>query len=99
MVAERALEACGIIVDRNRVPGDRHGALVTGGVRLGASSLVLRGIGAGGLPACAELVDRVLRAVRPQGDREDELSPCVATGARDAVAALCVRFAIPGYGA
>jgi len=98
-VAERALEECGIVVNRNRIPGDRRSARVTSGVRFGTNSLALRGMGAAEMPRCAELVDRVLRAVHPLSDTEFELDPAVAASARAAVAALCARFPIPGYGA
>jgi glycine hydroxymethyltransferase len=99
VVAERALEACGIVVNKNRVPGDRRGARVTSGVRFGTNGLVLRGMGPAEMPRCAELVDRVLRAARPVGDRGHELDAAVAAEVRAGVAALCARFPIPGYGA
>jgi glycine hydroxymethyltransferase len=97
MVAERALEECGIVVNKNRIPGDRRGATVTSGVRFGTNGLALRGMGPAEMPRCAELVDRVLRAVRPLGDRGYALDPAAAAAARDEVAALCARFPIHGY--
>jgi glycine/serine hydroxymethyltransferase len=33
-IAERALESCGIIIDKNTIPGDRHGLRIAGGIRL-----------------------------------------------------------------
>lgn len=97
VIAERALEACGIVVNKNRIPGDRRSALVTSGVRFGTNGLALRGIGPGEMPFCAELVDRVLSAVRPLSEREFALDPVVAAGVRTDAAALCARFPIPGY--
>jgi len=99
VAAERALEACGIVVNKNHVPGDRRGATVTSGVRFGTNGLALRGMGPDEMPRCAELVDRVLSAVRPLGDRDFALDPAVAAAAREAVAALCARFPLPGYAA
>jgi glycine hydroxymethyltransferase len=98
-VAERALEECGIVVNKNRVPGDRRSAAVASGVRFGTNGLALRGMGPAEMPRCAALVDRVLCAVRPLGDRAYELDPGVAADAREEVAALCARFPIPGYSA
>jgi glycine hydroxymethyltransferase len=72
---------------------------VTSGVRFGTNGLALRGMGPGEMPRCAELVDRVLTAVRTQGERAYELDPGVAAGVREGVAALCARFPLPGYGA
>lgn len=95
--AERVLEGCGIIVNKNRVPGDRRGALVTSGVRFGTNGLALRGMGAEEMPACAALVDTVLRAARPVGDRDYEIDPRVVEDVRHGVAVLCARFPLPGY--
>lgn len=97
LVAEQALEECGIVVNKNRIPGDRRGALVTSGIRFGTNSLALRGMGAGEMPRCAALVDEVLSAVRPLGDREYTLDERVVERSREQVAALCSRFPIPGY--
>jgi len=99
VAAERALESCGIVVNKNRIPGDRRSALVTSGVRFGTNGLALRGMGRDEMPCCAALVDEVLRAVRPLGDHDFTLDPAVAAAAREAVADLCARFPIPGYAA
>jgi glycine hydroxymethyltransferase len=99
VVAERALEECGIVVNKNRIPGDRRSAATASGVRLGTNVLALRGMGATEMPRCAELVDRVLGAVRVLGDRAYELDPARAAAVRGEVAELCARFPIPGYGA
>lgn len=97
VVAERALEECGIVVNKNRIPGDRRSAMVTSGVRFGTNGLALRGMGPAEMPGCAALVDSVLSAVRPVGEREYVLDARVAAAAREEVAALCARFPLPGY--
>ncbi|HKP76544.1 MAG TPA: serine hydroxymethyltransferase, partial [Longimicrobiaceae bacterium] len=89
VIAERALEECGIVVNKNRIPGDTRGAMVTSGVRFGTNGLAIRGMGAAEMPQCAALVDRVLGAIEAHGDREYALDPCVAAAAREEVAALC----------
>lgn len=96
-IAERALEECGIVVNKNRIPGDTRGALVTSGVRFGTNSLALRGMGSGEMARCAALVDTVLSAVRPLGEKEYELSPAVASRVRREVRELCAGFPLPGY--
>src|SRR5207245_1610252 len=88
-IAEGALEGCGIIVNKNRIPGETKPPGVTSGVRLGTNSLALRGMSAAEMPLCAELIDRVLTAVRPDGDRRYELSPVVAEEVRAEVERLC----------
>jgi glycine hydroxymethyltransferase len=98
IAAQRALEACGIVADRSRVPGDTHAeGQVAGGVRFGTGALAVRGMGPAEMEACAALVDDVLSAVRPLGDGAYELEPGVAERARERVAALCARFPVPGY--
>jgi glycine hydroxymethyltransferase len=99
VVAERALEECGIVVNKNRIPGDRKSATVASGIRFGTNGLAVRGMGPDEMPACAALVDRVLRAVRPLGDRAYDLDPAVAGEVRAEVALLCACFPIPGYAA
>ena len=99
VVAERALEACGIVVNKNRVPGDRRSATVASGVRFGTNGLALRGMGPAEMPLCAGLVDRVLSAVTPFGERDYALDERVEASVRGEVAALCARFPLPGYAA
>ncbi|WP_377267729.1 serine hydroxymethyltransferase [Peterkaempfera sp. SMS 1(5)a] len=43
--AEQALASCGIVVNRNVIPGDTHGPRVTSGIRFGTNTLALRGMG------------------------------------------------------
>ncbi|CAM5480077.1 glycine hydroxymethyltransferase [Streptomyces violaceorubidus] len=45
VTAERALEECGILANRNRIPGDTRPPLVTSGLRLGTNILAQRGMG------------------------------------------------------
>jgi len=97
VIAEQALEECGIVINKNRIPGDTRGALVTSGVRFGTNSLALRGIGPAEMPYCAALVDTVLTAVRPQGDRAYALDADVAERVRGEVRRLCARHPLPGY--
>lgn len=98
-IAEHALESCGIVVNKNRIAGDRRSARITSGVRFGTNALAARGMGPEELEACAGIVDEVLRAVRPFDDREYTLDPRVRDCARTKVAELCARFPAPGYGA
>lgn len=97
VIAERALEECDIIVNRNRIPGDKKAPIVTSGLRLGTNSLALRGMGPGEMPRCAELIDRVLSALRVRGDRVYELDPAVKESVRADVRRLCGDFPIPRY--
>ncbi|MDQ0989108.1 serine hydroxymethyltransferase [Streptomyces sp. V3I7] len=95
VVAERALEECGILANRNRIPGDTKPPLVAGGLRLGTNLLAQRGMGPAEMAACARLVDTVLDATRPDGDTAYHLDPRVRDGVRGEVAELCARFPLP----
>ncbi len=97
LVAELALEECHIVVNKNRVPRDTTPALVTAGLRIGTNSIARRGMGEEEAAECAELVDLVLAAVRPLGDREYRLPSAVRDLARDRVAQLCQDHPLPGY--
>lgn len=97
LVAERALEECGIIVNKNKLPGDKRPALITGGLRLGTNCLAARGMGAAEMPRCAGLIHRVLSSMKVLGERSYELDEGVASLVRDAVRQLCEEFPIPRY--
>jgi glycine hydroxymethyltransferase len=97
LVAERALEECGIIVNKNRVPGDTTPALVCGGIRLGSNSAASRRMGGDEAARCADLIDRVLSNVRPLSLREYELAPGLREQVQAEVAGLCDEFPVPDY--
>lgn len=96
LVAEKALEECHIIVNKNAIPGDTRSVHVTSGVRLGTNTLAYRGLGPDEMMQCAQLMDRVLRAVRVVDERTYELDREVRDAIRRDVQALSARFPIPG---
>lgn len=96
-VAERALEESGIIVNKNRIPGDTLPAMVTSGIRLGTNTLAYRGMGVDEMARCAELADRVLQATAVGDGPGYVLDATVREAVRAEVRALCERFPIPAY--
>jgi len=81
-VAERALEAVGILTNRNVIPFDPGTPRQPGGLRLGLTGLAERGMDPPAMRSVAELIDRVLRA--PQ-------DPDVLAAAGAQVDGLCRR--------
>jgi glycine hydroxymethyltransferase len=67
--AETALEQYGIIVNKNRIPGDTWPAEVTSGIRIGTSTAAWRGWTRPDAATCAQLIHTVLTAAEGQSDR------------------------------
>ncbi len=97
LVAEKALESCNIIVNKNRIPGDTKSAFITSGIRIGTNSLALKGMGPEDMPQCAELIHRVLSSVKPIDDRTFELDDSVKSSVIAKVSEICKQFPIPCY--
>jgi glycine hydroxymethyltransferase len=96
-IAERALEECHIIVNRNRIPADKKSVWVTSGMRLGTNSVALRGMGPSEMPRCAELIHGVLSCVKVLDDREYVLGRGLKEFVQADVRELCRSFPIPLY--
>ena len=97
IVAERALEECGVIINKNKIPGDQKSAVVTSGLRLGTTSLASRGMAPEHMEGCADLISRILASVSVTDDRTYRLDPDRRDAFRAEVTALCDRFPISGY--
>ncbi|MEO5579862.1 MAG: serine hydroxymethyltransferase [Gemmatimonadaceae bacterium] len=98
IVAQRALEECGVIVNKNRITGDTKPVTVGSGIRIGTNSLAARLFTTDEMPGCADLIVRILSSVEAQGDRAYVLDAVARMGFVAEVSALCARFPLPGYG-
>ncbi|MFE1845257.1 serine hydroxymethyltransferase, partial [Streptomyces sp. NPDC059515] len=98
LAAERALESIGVVVNKNRVPGDSRPAAVTSGVRIGTNAVAQRGLGPNEMRTCAGIIHSVLTQMRPDGDRDFVLDEFTASGLRAEVDKLTAQFPLPRYG-
>jgi glycine hydroxymethyltransferase len=97
IIAERALEECGVIVNKSKIPGDQKSPSITSGLRLGTNTLALRGMGADQMPRCAALIDRVLKGLEVRGDTEYVLDEAARRWASQEVQDLCREYPLREY--
>jgi glycine hydroxymethyltransferase len=86
-VAEKALGACGITVNKNMIPFDERKPMDPSGIRLGTPALSTRGMKAGEMRAIGGWILEALRAA------DDAV---VLERIRTAVSELCTQFPVPG---
>jgi glycine hydroxymethyltransferase len=85
-VAEEALEAAGIAVNKNLIPYDPRPPRVTSGIRIGTPAATTRGMGPPQMRQIAHLVSRILHDVGDESVRDE---------VRAEVYDLCRRFPVP----
>lgn len=97
IVAQRALEECGLIVNKNRIVNDTKPVTVASGVRLGTNSAAARRLTEAAMrEVCGIMVD-VLTRIEIKGDKEYTLCEDVRVEAAERVRHLCRAFPLPGY--
>jgi len=82
-VAEKALDAAGITVNKNTVPKETQSPFVTSGIRIGTPAVTTRGMREPEMELVAALIDRVIAS---NGD------PTVASSVKEEVLDLTNRF-------
>jgi glycine hydroxymethyltransferase len=73
IAAEKSLESCNIIVNKNRIPGDTNPVSISSGIRIGTNSLAVRAVVVEDMKWCANLIGRILRTVEMDGTRDYSL--------------------------
>ncbi|ROM90324.1 serine hydroxymethyltransferase [Pseudomonas brassicacearum] len=96
-IAESALERCGIIVNKNRVPGETRSSSATSGLRIGTGSMAQRHIDPQGCRQVVDLVCRILDKVTPLNEQEYTLEPALQEQFRLQAEALCATYPIADY--
>ncbi|QHF46880.1 serine hydroxymethyltransferase [Pseudomonas sp. S35] len=96
-IAESALEGCGIVVNKSRVPGEPRSSAVTSGLCIGTGSMAQRNIDADGCRQVVDLVCRVLDQVTPLGEHEYHFEPAVRVQLRCELERLCETYPIADY--
>ncbi len=82
-VAEQALDAAAITVNKNTIPFDTNSPMVASGIRIGTAAVTTRGMAVPDMGAIAELICEVLAAPENAG---------LHAAVRERVRLLCGRF-------
>lgn len=97
VIAERALEECHIIVNKNSIAGDQRSATITSGIRLGTNTMALRGLAEAEMSVCAQLIHHVLTSLIVLNEQEYVLDEKIRAEVQSQVARLCAQFPIASY--
>jgi len=89
-VAEQALEAIGITVNKNIVPGEEVKPSVTSGIRIGSAACTSRGMG---VDEFREIGDMILAMLG--GVRSGALDSRTERSIREGIGELTKRFKLP----
>ncbi|MFN3356761.1 MAG: hypothetical protein ACK418_12205 [Pseudomonas sp.] len=89
-VAEQALEAIGITVNKNIVPGDEVKPSITSGIRIGSAACTSRGMG---VDEIREIGDMILAMLG--GVRSGALDSRTERSIREGIGDLTKRFKLP----
>jgi glycine hydroxymethyltransferase len=84
--AEKALEAAGIISNKNGIPNDPRPPKLTSGIRLGTPALTTRGLKEADLTTVAGFIDRALQS---------RANPDALAKIRREVADFCTKYPMP----
>jgi glycine hydroxymethyltransferase len=97
IAAEKSLESCNIIVNKNRIPGDTKPVSISSGIRIGTNSLAVREVVTDDMKWCANLIGRILRAVETNGDQDFRLPEADQVKFLEEVTAFAGRHPLRDY--
>jgi len=92
LIAQKALEDCGIIVNMNRLAYDTKKPSVTSGMRLGTPIVTKKGMSVKQMDLISDLINKVLSSVKVVDDRQYQLDTPVRETTVERVRDLCNNF-------
>ncbi|MEM7203275.1 MAG: serine hydroxymethyltransferase [Planctomycetota bacterium] len=95
--AEKALEDCGLVVNKNRIPYDQKPPHVTSGIRLGTNGLAIRNMEPQDMVECVDIIHDVLQGTQQVADKEYVVDPGVKQKAEAQILEICKRRPISTY--
>jgi glycine hydroxymethyltransferase len=92
VVAQKCLEDCGIIINKNKLPYDQRCASIASGIRLGTPIITRHQMGDKEMDEIAAMIDAVLKSVQIISGTEYEMAEPFKRQIRNQVKDLCDRF-------
>ncbi|ENM5740040.1 serine hydroxymethyltransferase [Vibrio mimicus] len=96
-IAEKALEQCSILVNKNRVPGETRSSFVTSGLRIGTGSLSQRHFDSEGCEKVVELICNILESIKPLDQKKYHLDTKLIEKFSAESHRLCEQYPIEEY--
>jgi glycine hydroxymethyltransferase len=96
-VAEKALEECGIIINKNKIPGDKKSPFTTSGIRLGTNDLALRNLSNADILWLFKLLREVLESIKVVDDKNYLVDPVTINRYKNEIAQFCMEHPICTY--
>lgn len=97
IIAEEALEECSIIVNKNRIPGEKKSSTITSGLRIGTGALAQRYFDKEGCSKIVELISKILTNIKVIDEKQYELKDELRIKFKNEVNALCDKYPIKKY--
>ncbi|HPS56170.1 MAG TPA: serine hydroxymethyltransferase, partial [Sedimentisphaerales bacterium] len=94
VIAQRALEECGIIINMNALPYDTRPMSVTSGMRLGTPIVTKNNMDGLQMDAIFEMINIVLKNTSISDEKNYKVDPSVKKQTLENVALLCNKFPI-----
>ncbi len=93
--AEKALEECGIVTNKNAIPNDKQSPRITSGLRLGTNTVSLREMGEEQMEGIADLISTVLANTKQINAKSYTVDAHTKKMVRERVKRLCREFPLP----